>query len=265
MPLNQKIQMPEIPDLEAFSKNLVKKLKGAQLEAVVVHKRAKTKPSAAAIRKALVGKKLLDVYRDGKQLRFVFSGKQLLGIHLMLHGEFRWEEAKKPAYLLVEFAFRGKPGLWLTDFHRQANIFLDPEPSEVPDVMDKKLNLAFWKKFLDNEAMVKNHLRNQDLLRGMGNAYTDEILYEAGISPFSVSSHIPVEKIRDLMKAIKKVYRTGSKEIAKNDPQVIGGEYRAFMKVHNSKRDKTPSGATILKKVTGGSKTYYTSEQKLYK
>ncbi|RYY55388.1 MAG: Fpg/Nei family DNA glycosylase [Chitinophagaceae bacterium] len=257
--------MPEIPDLEAFSKNLTKKLKGAKLEALVVHQRAKVKPAAAAIRKAIVGKKLVEVYRDGKQLRFLFEGKQLLGVHLMLHGEFRWEVEKKPAYLLVEFAFKGKPVLWLTDFHRQANIFLDPEPSAVPDVLDKKLTLAAWKKFLDNDAMIKNHLRNQDLLRGMGNAYTDEILYEAGISPFSVSSKIPVDKIKALMKAIKKVYKQASAEIKKNDPDVIGGEYRAFMKVHNSKRDTTPSGAAILKKTTGGSKTYYTKEQQLYK
>ncbi|MET0635473.1 MAG: DNA-formamidopyrimidine glycosylase family protein [Chitinophagaceae bacterium] len=257
--------MPEIPDLEAFSKNLTRKLKGAKLQSIVIHKRAKVEPSGTALRSALVGKKLKRVYRDGKQLRMEFEGKELLGIHLMLHGEFRWAVDKKPTYLLVEFNFKDKPTLWLTDIHRQAHIFLDPGLSTVPDVLDKKLGLVFWKKFLDTGSTVKNLLRNQDLLRGMGNAYTDEILYEAGISPFSIARKIPSAKISALMKAIKKVYRQAAKEIEKNDPEVIGGEYRAFMKVHNSKREYTPSGSEIRKKAVGGSRTYYTDEQKLFK
>ena len=257
--------MPEIPDLEAFSRNLTKSLKGAQLEKITVHKRAKVKPSLAAIRKDLVEAKLTEVYRDGKQLRFAFTGKKLLGIHLMLHGEFRWKEGKKPAYVVAEFAFRNKPVLWLTDFHFQANLFLNPEPSEVPDVLGKGLGLRFWKKFFDSDSMVKNLLRNQDALRGMGNAYTDEILYEAKISPFSIARKIPDKQINAFIKAIKKVYREATKEINKHVPDTIGGEYRAFMKVHNSKREFTPSGYEVHKKAIGGSRTYFTDEQVIYK
>lgn len=256
--------MPEIPDLEAFSRNLTRSLKGATLEKIATHKRTKVRPSAAALRKDLTGRKLKRVYRDGKQLRFEFAGSKLLGVHLMLHGEFRWAEGKKPAYVIAEFTFSGKKVLWLTDFHFQANLFLDPEPSEVPDVLDAGLGLRFWKSFLDTDSMVKNLLRNQDVLRGMGNAYTDEILYEAGISPFSIARKIPIEKIRALIKAIKKVYKNASKEIQKNNPEVIGGEYRAFMKVHNSKREHSPSGYEIHKKTVGGSRTYFTDEQVIY-
>ena len=257
--------MPEIPDLEAFSRNLTKKLKGSVLESVKANKRAKVKPSLRAITKALAGKKLREVYRDGKQLRFRFEGNRLLGIHLMLHGEFRWATEKKPTYVVAEFSFRGKEMLWLTDFHFQANLFLDPEPSDVPDVLDSNLNASSWKKLLNSDSMIKHLLRNQDIIRGMGNAYTDEILYEAGISPFSIASKIPPAAITALRKAIKKVYRNAAREIEKNDPEVIGGEYRAFMKVHNSKRDKSPGGAIIHKKASGGSKTYYTDEQVLYR
>ncbi|RYY52543.1 MAG: hypothetical protein EOO09_21080 [Chitinophagaceae bacterium] len=259
------INMPEIPDLEAFSRNLTRRLSPATLDKIVVHPRAQLKPSATAIRKAITGKKLRKVQREGKQLFFHFSDKATIAIHLMLHGEFRWAVSPKPAYVLVEFHFTGKPVLWLTDFHRQANLTLDPGIPDIPDVLDKKLDLGFWKKFLDDKAMVKSHLRNQDLLRGMGNAYTDEILYEAKISPFSVSSAIPITKIRALTRAIKKVYADGAKQIERNDPEVIGGEYRAFMKIHNSKKELSPSGYPIKKKTAGGSKTYFTDEQVLYK
>lgn len=259
------ISMPEIPDLEAFSRNLTRQLKGAIVEKLVVHKRARLIPSASAIRKELAGKKLLSVHREGKQLHFSFAGKLVLGVHLMLHGEFRWESAPKPSYLLAEFHFTNKPTLWITDIHRQATITLRPDKSEVPDVMDKKLGFSFWKSFLAVDARVKNHLRNQDLLRGMGNAYTDEILYDARISPFSTSSAIPDAKIRALIRSIRKVYTNAGKQIEKHNPDIIGGEYRAFLKVHNSKRTQSPAGFPVRSAVISGSKTYYTDEQILYK
>jgi len=257
--------MPEIPDLDAFSKNLTKNLRGARLETLVAHKRAKATPSVAAIKKLLTGKKLLRVFREGKQLRFEFENKHLLGVHLMLHGEFRWEEHKKPTYVVFTFGFAKKPPLWLTDFHFKANIFLDPEPASSPDVLDKKVNFRFWKKVFGSPKAVKTLLMDQDIVRGMGNAYTDEILYEAGIAPDSIASGVPDNKIRDLMKAIPKVFNNASKEISKNEPDIIGGKYRAFMKVHNSKKDKTQTGYAIKKKSVGGRKSYYTEEQVLYK
>ena len=257
--------MPEIPDLEAFSRNLSRHLKGATLESIKAHKRAKSDPSIASINKALKGLKLKRIYREGKQLRFDFGENKLLGIHLMLHGEFRWEEKKKPTYVVFTFNYQGKPALWLTDFHFQAHIFLNPALSEAPDVLDKKANFKFWKTTLDSEKVIKTLLMDQDTVRGMGNAYTDEILYEAGIAPWSASSKIPDAQIKKLMKVIPKVHRNASKMIDKNDPEVIGGEYRAFMKVHNSKKEKTDSGFRIKKKSIGGRKTYFTDEQVAYK
>ncbi len=72
----------------------------------------------------------------------------------------------------------------------------------------------------------------------MGDAYTDEIFWEARISPFSISNAIPDVKIILLPKAIKIVLKNAIKHIEKNHPDNITDEIRDFLKVHNNKKKK---------------------------
>ncbi|RYZ49926.1 MAG: Fpg/Nei family DNA glycosylase, partial [Chitinophagaceae bacterium] len=74
--------MPEIPDIEVFSRNLKKLLTGKQVTRVNVVNGKKLKDKPAELSKALEGQKILDVYRSGKELRIQFSKDVLLGIHL---------------------------------------------------------------------------------------------------------------------------------------------------------------------------------------
>lgn len=74
-------------------------------------------------------------------------------------------------------------------------------------------------------------------MRGVGNAYADEILWHARISPFSVSSKIPEAKLKDLVKAIKSVLEDAEQNILKSNPGIINGEVRDFMDIHNSKKN----------------------------
>ena len=105
---------------------------------------------------------------------------------------------------------------------------------------------------------------DQQVLRGIGNAYADEILWEAGISPFSVSNKIPAEKVKELAKAIKKVLKDAEKQIVKSHPDIITGEVRDFLKIHNAKKKESPTGAAIEHGTVNSRKTYYTKEQELY-
>ena len=66
------------------------------------------------------------------------------------------------------------------------------------------------------------------------------------------------------MQAIKKVLTDAEKEIRKNHPDIISGEVRDFLKIHNSKKKESPGGADIQIKTAGGRKTYFTDEQVLY-
>lgn len=255
--------MPELPDLSVFAKNLNKALSGKTLRKVNIYKRARINVSKTKLKSGLEGEKLMKIYREGKQLYFEFQKSKLVALHLMLHGKLVWinypNEAK---FTLVEFMF-DKKGIAITDFQRKASLMLNPPESTVPDALSPKVSVAFWKKTLQSKATIKNLLLDQHKIRGIGNAYADEILWKAGISPFSKAEKIPPTKIRSLASAVKKVLTTAEKQIAKEEPAIIGGEIRDFLAIHNARKKRSPSGALIRRKA-GTRKTYYTDEQELF-
>ena len=105
---------------------------------------------------------------------------------------------------------------------------------------------------------------DQKNIRGIGNAYTDEILWEAGISPLSICNKIPDNKIKALAKSIKEVLEDAENQIKKAQPDIISGEVRDFLKIHNSKKKESPTGGKIHNKMVNSRITYYTDEQELY-
>ncbi|NML23571.1 Fpg/Nei family DNA glycosylase [Pseudoflavitalea sp. G-6-1-2] len=257
--------MPEIPDLEVFSRHLGKMLAGKKLQHVKVSAAAKLNVSRTKLAGAITGHTLQKIYRTGKELRFIFSNKEVLGFHLMLHGRFDWEEeltGKLKPLLVLDFGKDRK--LALSDFHKQARVMLNPEESDVPDVLSPKVNVAFWKKQLNSHTAVKKIITDQSVARGLGNAYSDEILWHAKISPFSFGDKIPAAAAGKLSRAIKSTLKKATSHILKNDPNPIGVVLRDFLLIHNSRKKLSPGGAPILSKSSGGSKTYYTDEQVLY-
>lgn len=257
--------MPELPDLQVFSANLNRQLGSKRLRQINVLKRAKVNVSGKQLKKALEGQRLKEVYREGKELRMVFQNGNILGLHLMLRGKLQWLDAQPaPSYTLLELLFEGSKQLILTDYQYNARITLNPEPAEAPDALSGEVNAAFWKKHLQTKAGIKSRLMDQDVVRGIGNAYDDEILWEAGISPFSVSRAIPDAKIKALARAVKQVLKKAERQIRKAGPGIIGGEVRDFLHIHNPSKKHSPQGAVIKQKTTGSRKTYYTAEQELF-
>lgn len=256
--------MPELPDLQIFSRNLSKKLAGKTLKEINVSNGMRINVSKAVLKRSIEGQKVVRIYREGKELRFLFRNKNVVGVHLMLRGKLFWfEEKNTHAHTLVEFFF-DNIGLALTDFQRKASMTLNPPQADAPDALSKEVNLSFWKEVLRSKAAIKNLMLDQHVVRGIGNAYADEILWKAGISPFSISSKIPPAKIRSLAAAVRSVLKKAEQQISRADPSIIGGEIRDFLVIHNSHHKRSPSGAVIRQKVTGGRKTYYTDEQILF-
>lgn len=256
--------MPELPDLEVFSRNLEKKLKGKKLVKLTITRGARTTVPASRIINTLTGQRLMKIYREGKELRFAFQ-KNLLGLHLMLRGKLFWFDAKNPhKHSLAEFYFEKRTGVTVTDYQRKAQLSLDPEVPDVPDALSSKLSVGYLKKILQKKAAIKNLLIDQRLIRGIGNAYADEILWQARISPFSISNKIPPAGVKALANSIKMVLKKAQQQIAQKEPGIIGGEVRDFMAVHNPKKRKSPNGA-LIKTSNTARKTYYTNEQVLYK
>lgn len=258
--------MPELPDLQVFSQNLTRRLKGKKVKTVSLKNSRKSKVTGVALNRALAGAMLTAVRREGKELHFDFSNGHVLGLHLMLRGQLTYyQTANEKRFPIVEILFHDGSGLAMVDFQGQANVALNPVVKASPDAMSKQVNFKFLKdKFSRSKAAVKSVLLDQDFVRGIGNAYADEILYDCGISPFSVSHQIPDEKIKSLLRSIRSVLKRAEKQIKKADPDIIAGELRDFLAVHNSKRKTTDDGERILVKTVGGRKTYYTKSQIQY-
>jgi formamidopyrimidine-DNA glycosylase len=257
--------MPELPDLQVFSHNLHKKLSGKMLKEVVVHKAPKLNVSHKELQDALHGQTLTSVYRDGKELFMKFDKGDVLGLHLMLHGKlFLFEGKSENKYPIIEFIFDDDTGLVLTDFQGIANPTLNPEAKDAPDALSADAGFDYFKRVLaKKKTNIKTVIMDQKIIRGIGNAYADEILWHAGISPFSVSNKIPDEKIKALVQSINEVLKNAEKEIIKANPDIIAGEVRDFMLIHNAKKKHSPKGAPILIN-EASRKTYYTEEQELY-
>ena len=256
--------MPELPDLQVFSRNLTQALKGKKLDKIDVKVAQKLNVTEKDLKDTLEGQKITRVVRVGKELHFEFDNRHILGLHLMLHGQlFLYDKTNENKFTILELLFDDGTGLALTDFQKAATPTLDPADNSAPDALD------FDDKYLADELSstkkpVKTVLMDQHVLRGIGNAYADEILYDAKLSPFSPSNKIPVDKVKQLIKSIKSILEEAEKHILKDHPDIISGEFRGFLKVHQPKRKETPTGEIIHQKPVGSRKTYYTDSQELY-
>jgi formamidopyrimidine-DNA glycosylase len=258
--------MPELPDLEVFSSNLNKRLKGKKVEKIAVPESKKLNVSVAELKKEVEGQKVKKIYREGKELHISFSNETVLGLHLMLHGNLNLFENKNTSNnAVIEILFDDNTGLALTDYQRAATPTLNPKERDAPDALSKDVTYTFLKENLQTRTKIKTLLMDQKVIRGIGNAYADEILWDAKISPLSTSNKIPVTQIKALAHSIKKVLTDAAKNIRKKDPDIISGEVRDFLPIHNSHKKESPGGAAIKTTTVGSRKTYYTEEQKLFK
>lgn len=258
--------MPELPDLQVFSDNLQKILKGRTVKKIAAPVTKKLNVSAPDLKKTLVGQSVKKVNRDGKELHIEFSNGDVLALHMMLHGDLKiFEKKNTEKHTILEIHFDNDKGLALTDWQKNATPTLNPEPKEGVDALSKLVNYKFLKEALQSKAVIKKLLMDQQVIRGIGNAYADEILWDAGIHPFSISNRIPDEKIRVLSRSIKKVLNNAEKQIKKSHPDIISGEVRDFLKIHNAKNEASPNGSKIKTAELGSRVTYFTEEQELYK
>ncbi len=255
--------MPELPDVEVFAKNLDRVFANKKLLKVKVINGKKLPDTAKSLSAALEGRNVKRIYRSGKEFRFMFSEGVLLGLHLMLTGDlFLFEEKNNHPSTIVELYFEGKTNLALTDRMRNAWIRLDPVDRLGKDALD--LSFDDLKKIFNRKTTVKNILLDQDMIRGIGNGYSDEILWEARISPYSIASAIPDKKIKQLVKIIPKVLLEATKKIDAAYPGRINDEVKEFLIIHRKVDGLSPTGRPIMIDTKGTRKTYYTDEQVLY-
>lgn len=267
--------MPELPDLAVISKNLNKRFANKKVIAFNVFKDKKLNTSIGEYKRDIENQLLESIERNGKELLLTFSNKKQLGIHLMLKGEIHLMSEPNIKYKVFELVFDSlqqgslfgdNDGFSITDTMAQAKPILNPPKSIIPDALDDAFNYNYLKSILANskKSNIKKILKNQDIVRGIGNAYIDEILWMAKVSPLSDGFKIPDEFIAKIVESTKETLKNAINEILTISPDLISGEIRSFLKIHNPDKNESPTGFPIKTIEIDTKKTYYTEEQILF-
>ncbi|MBU5615062.1 Fpg/Nei family DNA glycosylase [Geomonas azotofigens] len=260
--------MPELPDLTVYAENLAKALTGKKVHEVAYHQRGKLNVSEAELSNAVAGAAVTGVERAGKQVAFRFGNGNIVRVHLMLTGGFVLSDSAKRdrlGYLVLTVTFEDGSVLAVTDEKGWASVTLNPgTEKDAPDalaVTEELLEQLCRKK---PKTLIKPLLLDQALIGGIGNAYADEILWAARISPKSPAGKLPSEAVRALADAIPRVLQDAIAELRTRHPDMVSGEYREFLKVHRPELKTSPTGAKVIKENVQSKRTYYTEEQRLY-
>jgi formamidopyrimidine-DNA glycosylase len=256
--------MPELPDLAVFSENLQAHLQGKRVHSVECQRPIRLNTSPEELQNSLCNTSIASVRRAGKEIAFVFSSQAMLFVHLMLEGKFSFTPAPGTMSFRVLALRLGDESLVVSDPKRQVTVKLNPPPISVPDALE--VNGTYLRRKIAERPRtgVKAFLIDQSILRGIGNAYVDEILWQARIAPKSIVGKIPDYVIEDLSISIKNVLTDAIEEIKKRKPETISDEVRDFLRVHNPKRSVSPTGYRIMTEQVASRITYFTEEQVLY-
>ena len=257
--------MPELPDLAVYAENLMARLKGKTVQSVDYHRDARLNTSHEELRNSVCNTSLASVERSGKEIAFSFSNKATLFVHLMLYGKFTiTPDPGSVRFRVLTIGFEDGVSLVVSDHRGLVTVRVNPIPSSVPDALDVDGTYLRRKIAERSRVRAKPFLMDQAIIRGIGNAYADEILWQARISPKSTVGKIPDHVIDDFLTSIKSVLIEAIEEIKRQGPEIISGEVRDFLRVHNSKRSESPTGYQIMKEKQGTQITYFTDEQVLY-
>ena len=204
--------MPELPDILLYIEVLKPRILHQTLERVRLASPFVVRSVSPPI-SSLHGRTVVALRRMGKQIIFQFEGDLFLIIHLMIAGRFQWKDhgAKIPGKLgLAAFDFPSG-SLLLTEAgsKKRASIHvvqgeksLEPFDRRALEVLDSSFE-EFRSVLTRENHTVKRSLTDPRLFSGIGNAYSDEILHRARLSPMKLTLKMNDEEIARLHSAVK--------------------------------------------------------------
>jgi formamidopyrimidine-DNA glycosylase len=257
--------MPELPEVEALREFLGTHLVGRRIARVL--------PVAVSVLKtydppisAVEGAQVTAVDRHGKWLDVTAGGLHLV-IHLARAGWLRWQDeipaapprpGKGPLALRTVLAEGGGFDLTEAGTTKRLAVHLVRDPAEVPGVAalgpdplaDDFDRAAFARVLAGERRQLKGALRDQRLIAGIGNAYSDEILHAAKMSPFK-----PVQNLDDAERdALYEALRTTLGEAVERSRGVAAGrlksEKKSRLRVHGRTGEPCPVCGDTVREVS---------------
>jgi formamidopyrimidine-DNA glycosylase len=249
-------RVPELPEVEALAAFLRERAVGrvvARVEVGALNVLKTYDPPPTALGGLLVS----GVERRGKWLDLDVDGLHL-AVHLSRAGWLRWSDAlpaaplrpggKNPVALRVRFAAEDDedpqrpPGFDLTEAGTQKRLAVHVvrDPGQVPgiatlgpDPLDDAFDLPAFRALLaGSRQQVKGLLREQSVLAGVGNAYSDEVLHVARLSPYAVAGKLPDADVERLYDALRTTLREAVAAASGKPAKELKDAKRAGLRVH---------------------------------
>jgi formamidopyrimidine-DNA glycosylase len=199
--------LPELPDIELYLHALRQRIVGHTLEQIRLASPFLVRSVDPPIEQAS-GRRVVALRRLGKRLVWQLDGELFLIVHLMIAGRFKWVDrgAKVPRKVgLAAFDFdNGSLILTEAGSQRRASLYLVRGETDVaahdPGGLEVLTSSAeeFGRALTIENHTLKRALTDPHLLSGIGNAYSDEILHAAKMSPMLLTSRLTPEQIESL-------------------------------------------------------------------
>jgi formamidopyrimidine-DNA glycosylase len=236
--------MPELPDISLYLHALTPRVVGHSLQRVRLVSPFLLRSVAPPL-SALEGRVVATLERLGKRIVFGFEDEYFLVLHLMISGRLRWRPAgaKIPgrlglasldfehgALIITEAATRKRASLYAVQ-GRQALAVHDPGGLEVLDASLEQ----FFERLRSQRQTLKRALTDPRIFSGIGNAYSDEILHAARLSPLQLTTNLDEAEIAALYRSARTVLFEWTEKLKGENADAFPEQVTAFrpgMAVH---------------------------------
>ena len=257
--------MPELPDIVVYIEALEKRIQGSVLERVRIASPFLLRTAVPPL-SSVEGKKIVELRRLGKRICFGLEGDLWLVLHQMIAGRLHWyDERAKGARVRSVAVFEFSTGsLTLTEAGTQKRASLhvlqgearlddlNPGGLEVFDASTEEFARAIRAK----NHTLKRALTDPRILSGIGNAYSDEILFDARLSPFTLTQKLSDEEVERLFAAIKRTLTEWLErlraEAVKSFPEKVTA-FRPDMATHGKYGQPCPRCGSKIQRIRYGS------------
>jgi formamidopyrimidine-DNA glycosylase len=204
--------MPELPDVTVYVEALQQRIAGQRLDTIVLKNPFLLRTAEPSLQ-SCEGRKAVSLRRLGKRIAIGLEGDRWLVLHLMIAGRLHWHakgrEVRVRAPLLqLEFT-NGTLTLTEAGTKRRASLYIVQGESQLREFDRGGLEVheasadEFRRRLSIRNHTLKRALTDPSILSGIGNAYSDEILHRAKLSPMSQTKHLDDEEWQRLYEATR--------------------------------------------------------------
>jgi formamidopyrimidine-DNA glycosylase len=263
--------MPELPEMENYRRLLNQKITGQTITHVQINREKSVNVNPNLFINTVTNQRIVSVNRRGKHLLFHLDNGQVMLLHLMLGGwiYFGTEEDKPNRTIQVRLSFGNHHlyfiGLRLGYLHLYNQQDVDKELSPLgPEPLDPQFTEQGFLKLLgDRRGKIKSKLLDQEFIAGIGNCYSDEICYHAGIKTKRSIEEIEENERNQLYQSMKQVLldalqHGGYMENPLFKGDNLTGGYNNLCLVYDREGENCKRcGSTIIKEMISSRKTFF--------